>query len=129
MDDRRTLEAAFDIDSWEEVGYDEPAAGPKLTRITIRKTYHGDLQGQGVVEVLTAQGEAGSGYLASERVIGSLAGREGTFVIQHGGLDHGDGRLTAFGTIVPGSGTGELVTLSGEATEATKGTLSLRFTL
>lgn len=129
MDDRHTLAVAFDIDSWDEVVYDEPDVGPKLTRVTIRETYRGELQGHGIVEVLTAQGGAGSGYLASERIVGRFAGREGSFVIQHGGLNHGDGRLTTFGTVVPNSGTGEFSSLSGEATEATQGVLSLRYAL
>lgn len=32
MQDHKTLEAHFAIDSWEEVSYDEPQEGPKLTR-------------------------------------------------------------------------------------------------
>jgi hypothetical protein len=59
----RTVEADFDVDTWEEATYDEPEEGPKLTRVTIRKTYRGAIKGTGVAEVLTAQGTAGAGYL------------------------------------------------------------------
>lgn len=126
--DELIVETAFDIDSWEEMTYDEPEEGPKLTRVTIRKTYRGAIEGTGVAEVLTAQGAAGAGYVASERIEGSLAGRAGTFVIQHGGLAEGDDQST-FGTVVPRSGTGALAGLSGRATEARKGVLTLVYTL
>src|SRR5919206_1961899 len=87
----------------DEAAYDEPSEGPKLTRVTIRKTYRGAIQGHGVAEVLTSQGPDGSGYVASERIEGTLDGRLGTFVIQHGGLADRNGQST-FGAIVPGSG-------------------------
>ncbi|MBC2637884.1 MULTISPECIES: DUF3224 domain-containing protein [unclassified Rhodococcus (in: high G+C Gram-positive bacteria)] len=121
---QRTVEAAFDIDSWDEVPYDEPDEGPKLTRVVIRKTYRGALTGTGVVEVLTAQGPEGAGYVASERIQATLDGRRGTFVIQHGGLADGADQTT-FGTVIPHSGTAELVGLSGRATEASQGVLTL----
>ncbi|HEY3560018.1 MAG TPA: DUF3224 domain-containing protein [Kribbella sp.] len=123
-----TAAIEFDIDSWDEVAYDEPSEGPKLTRVTITKTYRGALEGKGVTEVLTAQGSAGAGYVASERISGTLDGRAGTFVIQHGGLAQGTEQST-FGSIVPGSGTGALTGLSGHATEASQGILSLTYHL
>ncbi|MER5394459.1 DUF3224 domain-containing protein [Saccharopolyspora sp. NPDC002686] len=122
----RTIQAEFDIDSWDEQPHHEPDEGPKLTRILIRKTYRGALEGTGVAEVLTAQGTAGAGYVASELITGTLEGRQGTFVIQHGGLADGDDQST-FGTVVPHSGTGELAGLSGRATEARPEVLTLTY--
>jgi hypothetical protein len=113
-DGSRTSNAEFQIDDWNEATYDEPADGPKLTRITIRKTYRGELDG--------------AGYVASERVIGTLDGRQGSFVIQHGGLADGADQST-FGTIVPHSGTGELAGISGRATEASQGILTLVYSI
>jgi hypothetical protein len=56
-----------------------------------------------------------AGYVAIERVTGALHGRKGTFVLQHNGtMTRGDGQLTV--TVVPDSGTGELVGLSGKMT-------------
>ncbi|NHD16448.1 MULTISPECIES: DUF3224 domain-containing protein [Actinopolyspora] len=101
----RELEAPFEITAWDETVYEEPVEGPKLTRITIRKRYHGAIEGSGAVEVLTAQGSAGAGYVASERVEGTLEGRRGTFVIQHSGLADGTGQ-SSHGNIVPASGEG-----------------------
>ncbi|WP_020499708.1 DUF3224 domain-containing protein [Sciscionella marina] len=127
----QTIQAEFDIENWDEVPYHEPEDGPRLTRITIRKNYRGGVQrngleGTGLVEVLTAQGNLGSGYVASELIRATLDGRGGTFVIQHGGLAD-NGAQSTFGTVVPHSGTGELTGLRGEATEATMGILTLTY--
>ena len=52
------------------------------------------------------------GYVAIERVSGSLHGRTGTFVLQHNAtMQHGSYQLNVI--VVPDSGTGQLVGLSG----------------
>ncbi len=110
----QTITATFEITGWDETRYDEPAEGPPPARATVRKRFSGPLEGTSVAELLTAVGEGGSGYLASERVDAVLDGRAGTFLLQHGGIgDETDQH--AFGHIVPGSGTGELAGLRGEA--------------
>jgi hypothetical protein len=54
-----------------------------------------------------------AGYVAVERVSGSLHGRQGSFVLQHTGvMKRGAPSLTV--TVVPDSGTGDLVGLEGE---------------
>jgi hypothetical protein len=100
-----TLEAAFAITGWDQAPYDEPAAGPPLTRATVRKRFAGALDGESVAELLTC-GELA--YMANERVTGTLDGRSGTFVLQHGAWEDGQ-----WGFVVPGSGTGELAGLRG----------------
>ncbi|MCP2341411.1 DUF3224 domain-containing protein [Actinomadura rupiterrae] len=124
----RTIEAEFKIVEFEEKVYEEPVDGPKLTRVTIRKRYQGAIDGTGVTEVLTAQGAAGGGYVASERIEGTLDGRHGTFVIQHHGLADGDVQ-SSDGHIVPNSGTGELAGISGRAMERRFQVLTLIYTL
>lgn len=114
MTTRRRIVASFEVTGWDETAYDEPPDGPRLTRATVRKRFTGALDGTSLAEVLTAQGAGGRGYVASERVEGTLEGRTGTFVIQHGGLDDGT-EPHSFGHVVPGSGTGQLAGLSGEA--------------
>ncbi|HMM67686.1 MAG TPA: DUF3224 domain-containing protein, partial [Dokdonella sp.] len=53
-----------------------------------------------------------AGYVAIERVVGSLQGRRGSFVLQHSGtMNRGEPSLSV--TVVPDSGTGELEGLSG----------------
>ncbi|HJV90971.1 MAG TPA: DUF3224 domain-containing protein [Holophagaceae bacterium] len=83
-------------------------------RLSIDKVLHGDLEGTSLGQML-AQGDgkgASGGYVALERVTGTLRGRKGTFVLMHTGtlVDH---RPEMAVTVVPGSGTGELAGLSG----------------
>ena len=85
-----------------------------LGRITINKVFHGDLEATSVVEMLTAMtGVMGSaGYVAIERVVGTLHGRRGTFVLQHSGsMTRGEQQMAV--SIVPDSGTGELKGIDG----------------
>ncbi|MBJ7520194.1 MAG: DUF3224 domain-containing protein [Solirubrobacteraceae bacterium] len=110
-----TITVPFEIVTWDEKTYDEPADGPKLTHATLEKRYSGDLEATGVARILTAQGDGGRGYVASERVTGTLMGRTGTFVIQHGAAGASDEpEEVALGVIVGGSGTGELAGLRGD---------------
>lgn len=53
------------------------------------------------------------GYVAIERVIGTLQGRKGTFLLQHTGTMTAATRDLNV-TVVPDSGTGQLVGLSGK---------------
>ncbi|MBV9772569.1 MAG: DUF3224 domain-containing protein [Gemmatimonadetes bacterium] len=96
---------------------DEHAEGTPLGRMSLDKRYHGDLEATSRGEMLTAvtrvQGSAG--YVAVERVEGTLQGRRGTFVLQHSGtMARGAQRLTV--AVVPDSGTGELAGLAGTLT-------------
>ena len=112
------IDATFEITRWEAAPYDEPEAGPPSSRIVVGKTYAGPLAGESVAELLTA-GELA--YLANERVTGTLEGRAGTFVLQHGAWEGGQ-----WGYVVPGSGTGALAGLRGTAL-LSHGTLELDY--
>ena len=79
----------------------------RSTRAVVGKAYAGALAGESLAELLTS-GELA--YLANERVTGTLDGRSGTFVLQHGAWEGGQ-----WGYVVPGSGTGELAGLRGTA--------------
>ncbi|MGH8875966.1 MAG: DUF3224 domain-containing protein [Stackebrandtia sp.] len=126
--DARSVEAEFEIIDIKETEYESPAEGPRLTRMTIRKRYRGVIDGTGVAEVLTAQGEGGGGYVASERLDGTLDARSGTFVIQHNGVADG-AEQSSSGNIVPNSGTGELASIAGQAMEKQYQVLTLIYTL
>ena len=79
------------------------------------KRFAGPLEATGTVEMLSARTgiENSAGYVAVERITGTLAGRRGSFVVLHTGLmNRGAGSLTI--TIVPDSGTGELSGISGK---------------
>lgn len=86
----------------------------KLGRMSIDKTFHGGLDAKSRGEMLSSlTGVKGSaGYVAIERVEGSLDGRKGSFVLQHSGtMASGNQSLTI--TVVPDSGTGQLAGLEG----------------
>lgn len=83
-------------------------------RSSLEKTFEGEMEGTSEGTMLTAMtGVPGSaGYVAIERFRGTLAGRSGTFVLQHSGtMEKGDEGLSI--TVVPDSATGELEGLSG----------------
>ena len=93
---------------------DDSAAAPAIGRLSIDKQFHGDLEGTSKGTMLAAGTSMSNsaGYVALERVSGTLAGRTGTFVLQHSGtMNRGAPRLVI--TVVPDSGTDELVGLSG----------------
>jgi hypothetical protein len=86
-----------------------------MGRITIDKQFHGDLEATSKGQMLTAQTDTkgSAGYVAIERVTGTLKGRSGTFVLQHTGtMNRGVPQLSI--TVVPDSGTGQLAGLAGK---------------
>jgi len=106
--------AKFDVTGWEPAEIESPEGGPKMGRALIKKTFSGDLVGTSSTEMLSCgTPDSGAGYIAQELVTGTLAGRSGMFVMQHGGIA-AKGEQRAFGSIVPGSGTGELRGLTGD---------------
>ncbi|MDP9376581.1 MAG: DUF3224 domain-containing protein [Actinomycetota bacterium] len=107
-----TITSPFEVFAWEVLPYDEEPTHARLTRVHVRKRFSGSLDGESDAELLMAEGEGGRGYVASELFEGSLDGRPGTFVLQHGGVDDGEDPYT-YGTVVPGTGTDELVGLKG----------------
>ena len=92
----------------------DTAVAASLSRLSIDKQFHGDLEGTSKGEMLAASTsvKGSAGYVAIERVSGTLHGRRGTFVLQHSGtMTRGAPGLTI--TVVPDSGTDELVGLAG----------------
>jgi hypothetical protein len=95
----------------------DPAADPLLGRLAIAKQFQGELVGTSQGEMLSARtGVDGSaGYVAIERVTGTLHGRQGSFVLQHSGtMTRGAQQLVI--SVVPDSGTDELAGLAGTMT-------------
>ena len=92
----------------------ESADDAMLGRMSIDKQFHGDLEATSKGEMLTAGSvvKGSAGYVAIERVSGTLRGRSGTFILQHSGtMTRGAPQLAI--TVVPDSGTGQLVGLAG----------------
>ena len=93
---------------------DEYFDGTTLGRRSMDKQFQGDLdatsKGQMLSAVTAVKGSAG--YVAIEKVSGTLQGRRGTFVLQHSSsMNKGVPQQSI--TVVPGSGTEELRGLSG----------------
>jgi hypothetical protein len=83
-------------------------------RMSLDKQFHGDLEAVSKGEMLTAGTDvpASGGYVAIERVTGTLHGRSGAFTLQHSAtMNRGVPQLSI--TVVPDSGTGELAGLTG----------------
>ncbi len=94
---------------------DEQFNDANLGRMTIDKQFHGDLEATSKGQMLSASTtvKGSAGYVAIERVSGTLHGRNGTFVLQHSGtMTRGAPLLSV--TVVPDSGTGQLVGLAGK---------------
>ncbi len=110
--------ATFKIKTWDEKPYDEIDGAPKLTRAKVTKTYHGDIEGESTLEYLMMYRQDGTAsFVGLERVVGSLGGRSGSFVLQHKGTFEG-GKAKVEYFVVSGSGTGELSGLRGEGSFA-----------
>jgi len=86
-------------------------------RMSIDKTFHGELDAESKGEMLSARTsvKGSAGYVAIEQVDGALSGKKGSFVLQHIGImNKGQDRLVL--EVVPDSGAGELSSLSGTMT-------------
>jgi len=91
------------------------AAQSGLGRMSLDKRYHGLLEASGHGEMLSVRAsEPGSaGYVALERVQGTLDGRQGSFYLQHSGtMTRGAPTLSV--TVVPDTGTDALQGLQGK---------------
>ena len=112
----------FEVKMHPEPPY-ETAEGVQLGRISLDKTFSGELEATSRVEMLSAMSpvKGSAGYVAIERITGKLHGRTGSFVVQHSGtMNRGAQRLTI--SVVPDSGSGELDGIAGSiAIEITGG--------
>jgi Protein of unknown function (DUF3224) len=106
---------AFDVKLTPQAAEDGDAG---LGRMSIDKRFHGDLEGTSKGFMLasgTTIVKGSGGYVAMERVTGTLKGRSGSFVLQHSGtMTRGTPQLSV--TVVPDSGTGQLERIAGTLT-------------
>jgi hypothetical protein len=104
---------SFEV-SMQPLSNAEVSADATLGRFLLAKKFSGGLIAEARGQMLSAgtvtQGSAG--YVAIDQVTGTLDGRAGSFVLQHSGtMNRGVPGLSI--TVVPDSGTAELVGLSG----------------
>ncbi len=105
----------FDVSLSPLDSYSKGANGVNLGRMSISKTFHGELSATSTGEMLSVMTstDGSAGYVAIEQVTGRLGGKEGSFVLQHYGImSDGESRLIL--EVVPKSGTGDLSAISGE---------------
>jgi uncharacterized protein DUF3224 len=104
----------FEVNIIPQPSEEKPEGLTPLGRMLLEKQFHGDLDATSRGQMLTGMTEVkGSAvYVAVERVTGSLHGRTGSFILHHLGLMvRGVPQLTV--SVVPDSGTGELVGITG----------------
>lgn len=103
----------FDVKMNAEPAFDEHE-GVSLGRATVEKQFHGVLEATSTVHMLSARTPTPSsaGYVALERIVGTLNDKKGSFVVLHMGLMH-EAQQELEIKIVPGSGTGELEGITG----------------
>jgi len=91
--------------------------GVSIGRAAFTKQFTGDLVADSKVDMIGARTPepTSAGYVAIERIVGTLGGKRGSFVVQHTGvMNRGASSLKV--TVVPDSGTAELAGLRGEMT-------------
>ena len=91
-------------------GVESPAG-----RMIIDKQFQGDFSGTSKGQMLMASSGStpgSAGYVAIEKLTGTLNGRSGSFYLQHSGtMTRGAGELTI--TVIPDTGTDDLLGLEG----------------
>jgi hypothetical protein len=108
-----TIKGKFEIQSSAEPPYDV-TDGVTLGRMRFDKQFSGPLEAKSVVQMTYARTpvQNSAGYVAVERIEGTVEGRQGSFVVLHTGLmDRGVDSLTI--TVVPDSATGALSGMTG----------------
>ncbi|HEU0369246.1 MAG TPA: DUF3224 domain-containing protein [Candidatus Acidoferrum sp.] len=107
-----TAKGTFDVKTTRQPAADFDHTG--IARLLLDKQFHGDLdavsKGQMLAAATATKGSAG--YVAIEKITGTLSGRKGSFVLQHiGTMNKGVPALKV--SVVPDSGTDQLTGLSG----------------
>jgi hypothetical protein len=126
---KKSANARFAIQTWDEKPYSENQDQPKLTRASVTKTYTGDIEGEGQVEYLMMYRSDGSAaFVGLERVVGRVGGKIGTFVLQRIGTFEGGLAKESY-SVIRGSATGDLQDLTGDGSSAVGHGMEHPFTL
>jgi hypothetical protein len=110
----KTAKGTFEIQDWDEKTYQQLDGGGKLTEAKVTQKFTGDIQGEGKVIWLMAYPDPKTAtFVGIQRVVGSIGGKKGSFLIQTTGTFDGK---TARGDwrLIDASGTDELAGISGE---------------
>ena len=110
----RTAKGTFEVKA-TPLPAEKNVGDPLIGRLALAKTFAGDIVGSSKGQMLGSQGEADKttgGYVAMERITGTVNGKKGGFSLQHSGT-MGGGKYEMNIIVVPGSGTGELAGIAG----------------
>jgi Protein of unknown function (DUF3224) len=109
-------EGSFEIVGWDEDTYAELGGGRKLTQAEVRQKFTGDLEGEGSVRWQMAYRPDGTAdWIGMQQVTGTLAGRNGIFLLQSVGTFDGS-KAAGDWRVLAGSGTDGLEGISGRGT-------------
>lgn len=122
--------ATFAVKSWDEQTSSEVDGHLKITHANVVFTYSGEVEGEGAMQylMLYRDDNASAAVIGMERITGRLAGRSGSFVLQHRG-GYTDGVASGEFDVVEGSASGELVGLRGHGTAIARKDGSTEFTI
>jgi hypothetical protein len=113
MTTRKTATGTIQVKTWESLPFDT-SAGPSLNELRVTESFLGDIAGEGAARMLqTLRADGSASFVAVERVVATLDGRSGSFVLQDEGTLAGN-RVKGTWFVVAGSGTGDLAGLRGE---------------
>lgn len=110
----------YTVKQWNEATYDQISPVMKMTRASVEYAFTGEIVGTGSVEYLMFyrhfdekdQHASSASYAGLIRFSGTLAGREGTFIMKDDGAFEGGTAASAL-QICEGSGTGSLAGITG----------------
>jgi hypothetical protein len=114
MSERQPAVGTIAVKTYEATPYDQPPDAPSLVEIHVTEEFSGDINATGTVRFLqTLRADGSASFCGIERVVGTLAGRSGSFLLQDAGTVAGS-LVTGNWYVVPDSASGELSGLRGE---------------
>jgi hypothetical protein len=110
----------YTVKKWNETTYDQISPGMKMTRASVEYAFSGEIAGNASVEYLMFyrhfdekdQHASSASYAGLIRFMGTLEGRQGSFVMKDDGGFEG-GTADSVLQICDGSGTGSLAGIRG----------------
>lgn len=111
----------FTVSGWDESTYENLDEGGKLTKAHVTFGFDGDLRGEGGWEaVMCYRPDGTASFTGFQRTVGTLAGRQGSFVVRaDGAFENGEARSRW--QVIDGSATGDLRGLRGTGTAVSTG--------
>jgi hypothetical protein len=114
MTERQRAAGQIVVNTYEPTTYEQPPDAPALVEIHVTEEFSGDITASGSVRFLqTLRADGSASFCGIERVVGTLAGRNGSFLLQDTGTVAGN-LVTGNWFVVPDSASGALTGLRGE---------------